>query len=158
MLLTLLTGTYLADPLSPDKIISTSLISTEAEGGKEWRGLSLHSGRPARWRRTRGGTAVDSEPVFFSECFLTPTMVTPSSRKTPLFATFLSSHQAQYFSFTDSIWLISLLSCDRNSPFQPEGDMPSSETKLHLFFGRQMFSADNLLNTFWREREERAGQ
>lgn len=33
--------------------------------------------------------------------------------------------------------------------------MPSSEAKLHLFFGRQMFSTNNLLNDFKRERGER---
>jgi len=34
LLLTLLTGTCFADPLSPDKIISASQISMEAEGGE----------------------------------------------------------------------------------------------------------------------------
>lgn len=146
LLLTLLTGTYFADPLSPDKIISTSRISTEAEGRQ--RALA-----PWQWARSNEDMGTDSCRPPVSESLLSgilsyPATVTPSSRKIPLLVTLLSSHQAQYFNFTDSIWLLSLLSCGRNSSFQPEGDMPSSETKLHGFFGRQMFSADNFLNNF----------
>lgn len=32
--------------------------------------------------------------------------------------------------------------------------MPRSKAKLHLFVGRQMFSADNLLNNFEIEKEK----
>ena len=80
-------------------------------------------------------------------------MGTLLSRKTPLFVALLSSHKAHYFSFTDSIFLISLLSCGKNPSFQSEGDLLRSETKLHLLVGRQMFSADNMLNNFKTERE-----
>lgn len=128
LLLTPLTGTYFANPLSPDKIISASQISWRP---REEIGLQLHG----KYAHSNGDTGTDScrprvSQSLLSEMLSYPAMVTPSRRKPPLFAT-LSSHQTQYFSFPDSIWLISLLSCGRNSSFQPEGDTPSSETKLH---------------------------
>ena len=155
-----LSVTYAADPLSPDKIISTSQKTTnteEAEMVLTPRWWDCHNSEPGR---TRGQTSVDlviCEPLL--PRILYPTTVLLSSRKTPLLPTGLPSHKAQCFNFpTDSILLISLLSHGKNSSLQPEGDPPRSETKLHLFLGRQMFSADNSVDNFLKRRGGKRGR
>lgn len=60
-------------------------------------------------------TAVDPVCKSFPGILSYPTMVMLSGRKTPRFATLLSSHKAQYFSFTDSTLLILLRLCGKNS-------------------------------------------
>lgn len=144
MLLTLFTGTSLADPLSPDKIIKTSQITTSTE---EVEIASLGQGvAEAQVSEKAGSKLLDPTAghCFFPESFLIPQWCHCGARKHH-FATLLSSHKAQYFSSTDSILLISRLSCGR----KPERDVLSSDTKLHLFFERQMFSADNGMTFFF---------
>ena len=147
--------------MSPDKIISTSQKTTNTEEAvmvltPRW--WDCHNSEPGR---TRGQTSVDlviCEPLL--PRILYPTMVLLSSRKTPLLPNGLPSHKAQCFNFpTDSILLISLLLHGKNSSLQPEGDPRRSETKLHLFLGRQMFSADNSVDNFLkRGRQKRKGR
>lgn len=65
-----------------------------------------------------------------------PTVV--EQKTTHFAATFLSLWKGQHYRFTDSILLNPLLLYGKTTSFQPEGDMPSLETKLYRFLGRWM--------------------
>lgn len=86
------------------------------------------TGQPSSaWEHTAVKPGVNESPL--PRILSYPTVGALLSRKTPLFATLLSSHKAQYFSFPDSFLLISLLSYGTNPSVQPEGDLLRSETK-----------------------------
>lgn len=164
-ILTLFRGTYFADPFVSwqDNQYKPDNHEHGGSGGPSLRGrgkaMTMSLGVPGMTRRQ---TAVDlclqvsSSRNSFSSHNGATVRQGKKKKKKSLFATFLSSPKAQYFNFTtDSILLTWLLSCGRNSSFQAEVDPPTSETKLHPLLGTQMFSADNLLENFLRERGKR---
>lgn len=117
-----------------------------------------HDSKPGK---TWGQTSVDlviCEPLL-PRIPSYPTMVLVLSRKTSLLPTGLPSHKVECFNFpTDGILLVSLLLHGKNSSLQPEGDPLRSEMKLHLFLGRQMFSADNSVDNFLKREGGKRGR
>lgn len=82
-----------------------------------------------------------------------PTVLITLSRKPPLLTTLLSSCKAQYFSFTDSLLLISLPLCGKNSSFS--SFQPDQKSNYIYLLGDRCFLQITCWRTLRLKREKR---